>query len=348
MEYNYAVFVGRFQPFHVGHLRNIQKALSIAEKLIIIVGSAYCAPNIKNPFSYELRKKMIMADLVLADIDKNRIIIEPVTDWFYDENGWKNEVQEKVYKHAAWQEKIAIIGHQKDASSYYLKCFPRWQHVDVDNFNAFNATCFRRQYFVKHVIEPQYMISPDSDKGSYHYVAEFMQSSLFTRLCEEYQVIDAYQKSWEKAPFAPIFVTVDAMVIVNNKLLLIKRKYAPGKELWAFPGGFLDQEERIFDGIIRELVEETQVAISRDELKKCHVETRVFDYPERSLRGRTITHVGLFIQQTASLPHIQADDDAEVARWVDLEEVYQYMSDKLMDDHYQIIRNMLHRHKLLT
>ena len=52
-DYKHAVFIGRFQPFHNGHLGVVQHGLSIAEQLIIVVGSIGSAPTIKNPFWWE-------------------------------------------------------------------------------------------------------------------------------------------------------------------------------------------------------------------------------------------------------------------------------------------------------
>ena len=44
------VFVGRFQPFHKGHLEFIKKILKEVEELIIIVGSSQFSHRIDNPF----------------------------------------------------------------------------------------------------------------------------------------------------------------------------------------------------------------------------------------------------------------------------------------------------------
>ena len=348
MKYSLAVFVGRFQPFHVGHLHNINQALLIADKLVIIVGSSFRASSIKNPFSFDQRKQMILSDLALVGIDLNRVAIEPVSDWFYDENGWINEVSSAVLKHADNQDKIAIVGHQKDASSYYLKCFPSWQHVDVDNYCAFNATDFRKKLFKDVLINPEYMVSKDQSQGSYYWLTKFIQSSEFRALKHEYDVIESYHKSWELAPFAPMFVTTDAMLIVNGYLLLIKRKDAPGKDLWALPGGFLEQDERVIDGVMRELFEETQVGLPQSRLQESLVATEVFDYPGRSERGRVITHLGLFaIDNTGNyLPTVKADDDAKEAKWFLLEQVLEHMSSQLMDDHYQIIRYISHHYRI--
>ena len=58
-----------------------------------------------------------------------------------------------------------------------------------------------------------------------------------------------------------IKVTVDAVVFSHNEqylqVLLVKRKYDPCKGMWAFPGGFVEDDEELEDAAIRELEEET-------------------------------------------------------------------------------------------
>jgi hypothetical protein len=60
-----------------------------------------------------------------------------------------------------------------------------------------------------------------------------------------------------------------------------------------------------------------------------------------------ITHLGLFVLNITSLPKIQADDDAKAVKWVKLEEVLEKMSHLLMDDHYQIIKFMSLKYRLI-
>ena len=54
-----ALFIGRFQPLHKGHLSAIKQAVNGSDKLIICVGSSQKSNEPENPFSFEERKKMI-------------------------------------------------------------------------------------------------------------------------------------------------------------------------------------------------------------------------------------------------------------------------------------------------
>ena len=58
-EYKTALFIGRFQPFHNGHLYSLNKCLEIAEKVVIAVGSSQESGTENNPWDYKLRKRMV-------------------------------------------------------------------------------------------------------------------------------------------------------------------------------------------------------------------------------------------------------------------------------------------------
>ncbi|AEB28295.1 bifunctional nicotinamide-nucleotide adenylyltransferase/Nudix hydroxylase [Francisella hispaniensis] len=339
--YDISVFIGRFQPFHKGHLHNIIIALQNSKKIIINIGSCFNAPNIKNPFSFEQRKQMIESDLQVAGIDLDAVVIEPLADYFYQEQKWQDELRKNVYKHAKNTNSIAIVGHIKDNSSYYIKSFPEWGYIAVDNYKNFNATEFRQKFY-KGIISKQYMCNDSPNLGTYNFLREFMAKQVYQDLVAENNYVIEYKKLWQKAPFKPIFVTVDALVIVNNHILMVQRKAFPGKGLWALPGGFLEYDETISQAIIRELFEETNINLSHEQLtvaKRCE---KVFDYPDRSVRGRTISHVGLFIfDQWPSLPEINAADDAKDVKWLALSSNIKNMCDKMLEDHYQIITLLL-------
>ncbi|WP_150463689.1 bifunctional nicotinamide-nucleotide adenylyltransferase/Nudix hydroxylase [Francisella sp. XLW-1] len=339
--YDISVFIGRFQPFHRGHLHNILVALENSKKVIINVGSSFNAPNIKNPFSFEFRRQMIIEDLKLAGIDLCLIEIEPLADYFYQEQKWEESLRQNVYKYARLDETIAIVGHIKDESSYYIKSFPEWGYIPVDNYKNYNATEFRK-YFYKGEILDEYMCSRTLNQGTFKLLNAFMQSVTYQDLVAENNYVVDYKYSWRNAPYKPNLVTVDALVIVNNHILLVQRKGFPGKGLWALPGGFLECEETISQAIVRELFEETNIDLSIEQLSLAKRFEKVFDYPDRSVRGRTISHVGVFVlEEWPSLPIINAADDANKVQWVSIDSIINSMYDRMLEDHYQIITVLL-------
>jgi nicotinamide-nucleotide adenylyltransferase len=74
------LFVGRFQPFHKGHLATVRFALGKVDQLVIVVGSAQKSHEPKNPFTAGERIRMIKESLDSEKIDASRILIIPVPD----------------------------------------------------------------------------------------------------------------------------------------------------------------------------------------------------------------------------------------------------------------------------
>jgi len=85
------VFVGRFQPFHNGHLEVIKKIVKEVDELVIIVGSSQYSHELDNPFTAGERITMIRRALEEKGIQLSRIWIIPVPD---------------VHQHALWVSQI--------------------------------------------------------------------------------------------------------------------------------------------------------------------------------------------------------------------------------------------------
>lgn len=72
-----ALFIGRFQPFHLGHLLLLQELSTEYEMVIIGIGSSQYHDTAENPFSEEERKQMIMHSLQTVGIQSYRIVSIP-------------------------------------------------------------------------------------------------------------------------------------------------------------------------------------------------------------------------------------------------------------------------------
>ena len=77
------LMLGRFQPFHKGHLALTKQILSECDELLIIIGSAQFNFIDKDPFSAGERVLMIHEALKEARVDLSRCYIIPVAN---DEN----------------------------------------------------------------------------------------------------------------------------------------------------------------------------------------------------------------------------------------------------------------------
>ena len=74
------LFVGRFQPFHKGHLATVKFALGKVDQLVIVVGSAQKSHESKNPFTADERVRMIKESLDSDKVDMFKVLIIPVPD----------------------------------------------------------------------------------------------------------------------------------------------------------------------------------------------------------------------------------------------------------------------------
>ncbi|HEX5362511.1 MAG TPA: adenylyltransferase/cytidyltransferase family protein, partial [Fluviicoccus sp.] len=147
--YDFLVFIGRFQPFHVAHLAVIREALRQAREVIVLVGSAGQSRNLRNPFTVDERTAMIRASL--NDEEQERVHLQPLRDSLYDDDRWVADVRAAVMavlqrRACAPDSRIGLIGHDKDDSTYYLTLFPGWGSVPVDNIDAISATPLRTAY----------------------------------------------------------------------------------------------------------------------------------------------------------------------------------------------------------
>ncbi|WP_313342447.1 bifunctional nicotinamide-nucleotide adenylyltransferase/Nudix hydroxylase [Stenotrophomonas sp.] len=348
MEYDYLVFIGRFEPFHNGHAAVARLALSRARKLIFLVGSADTPRSLRNPWTVAERAVMIQAAL---DGSTERLIIRPLRDHLYNEAHWIAGVQRAVADAlrsdgAAADAKVGLVGMDKDVSSYYLREFPQWPLVDVQHTETLSATELRRYLFESGDLDfhgALLMLRGNVPAPVYEMLEAFRKSSpAYGQLVAEYRFIEQYRAAWKDAPYAPTFVTTDAVVVHSGHVLLVRRRSEPGKGLWALPGGFVGQQQSLLDSCLRELREETRLKIPLPVLKGSLKSQHVFDHPERSQRGRTITHAFHFEFAAGELPPVRGGDDADKARWIPVSEALD-MGPQLYEDHLHILEFFLGR-----
>lgn len=353
-KYDLAVVIGRFEPYHAGHQILINKALMVADRVLVLIGSSFSPRTIKNPFTYEERSDMILGSLGLENPTWGPVLTEPLIDNLYSDDDWVNSVQSNINKwlpvyDASTPEseckpiRVAIVGNKKDESSYYLDLFPQYDYVAVDEVKlGFDATTVREVLFEKPgMVDLLKSLVP---QNVFEFFKEFMKTSEYFRIQRECFMVKKYKEAWKAAPYAPTFVTVDAVVKKAGHIYLVKRKHAPGEGLWALPGGFVEPNERLRDAAVRELKEETNIDLPTGLLYGSMGEGVVFDHPGRSLRGRTFSHAFLFdldkADKKAGLPKTKAADDAADCKAFTYDEILS-MPDKIFEDHLSIIRKLV-------
>ena len=77
------VFLARMQPLHNAHLLMIKKALNECDRVAVCLGSANKEDMLRNPFSLEFRKSMLMEALQdeIEDFSEERVLVFEVPDW---------------------------------------------------------------------------------------------------------------------------------------------------------------------------------------------------------------------------------------------------------------------------
>jgi bifunctional NMN adenylyltransferase/nudix hydrolase len=265
----------------------------------------------------------------------------------YNNTRWAGETYSKAVMEGATQDKeTCLIGCFKDDSSWYLKMFPQWGFEEIgkiyDNDNRImNATEVRDELFFWGQVESTFgrgLLAKSTEED----LVNWADTEEFTALQIESRYLKGYKDKWATAPYAPTFVTTDCVVIKSGHILMINRKVNPGKGLWALPGGFLDPGESLEDCAIRELKEETRIKVDKPVLRRSIIENKIFDHPNRSLRGRTITHAYLIDLGEGPLPPVKGGDDASGAHWILLADM-KNLEDKMFEDHNDIIQHLTSR-----
>jgi bifunctional NMN adenylyltransferase/nudix hydrolase len=102
----------------------------------------------------------------------------------------------------------------------------------------------------------------------------------------------------------------------------------------------VEPRDTLLQSALRELQEETGLRLLPDTLAGAFRGVAVFDHPDRSQRGRTITHAHHFDLGERELPELQGADDAAQARWVPVAELAA-MEEQFYDDHFHMLDRFL-------
>jgi 8-oxo-dGTP diphosphatase len=100
-------------------------------------------------------------------------------------------------------------------------------------------------------------------------------------------------------------LTVDVVIPAEEGVVLIRRRYEPFEGQWALPGGFVEVGETVEEAAVREVAEETGLAVELSRL------VGVYSEPDRDPRGHNVSVAFLAVVLSGDL--VAATDAAEVA-----------------------------------
>ena len=318
-----AVFVGRWQPPDRQQLAQIRQAIDTAHQVVIVISAAHQARTPRQPFTWQERAAMIEQALGPAAFARVRLI--PLRD-VHDDARFAQAVHEQA------QAVAGELGLPRDATV---------NTVDLSSDDT--GACVRDTLFgadAQSLDSALDSLADTLEPSTQAFLTNWCQQPWRAALAQEWRMLRAYRQAWDKAPYPPVFVTVDAVVRCANRILLIRRGQAPGLGLLALPGGFIELRETAWRSALRELQEETRWPLSDDEMRGAQRGSAVFDHPDRSQRGRTITHAFYFDLGDRPLPEVHADDDAQAAQWVEITQLPR-LEDQFHDDHFHILDHFL-------
>lgn len=339
------VCVMHAQPFHLGHQAMLAQALARPGQVVVALADAHQARTPATPFTLAEREAMLRNSL--PAVAQARVHVLPLR------NLPKREQREQSIERGVqalldqWRwhgnAPVTLLDCARHADDPQVLRPGGWPCELLPPFPS-----LARQELLDLWLGAGPEVAPASwdrlaqalPPASLSAMRQLSASPVFAELVEEWHMLKRYRQAWSAAPYPPTFVTVDAVLTCAAHVLLIERAQAPGKGLLALPGGFIDLRDSTWQSAVRELREETRLQLSDAELSAACRGKAVFDHPERSQRGRTITHAFHIDLGDVPLPFIEAADDARDARWVPVTELIGWAS-RLHEDHLFILDHFL-------
>ncbi len=135
--FDFGLFVGRFQPFHKGHLHALRFAIKFCKKLVIGVGSSQISNTERNPLTSNKRIAIIKTTLGNEILSKNRLIFAKIPDFSNDEKWFR-------YIISRWPKTAVVFSRNRVVNRIFkehgiLVISPPWH-----NRNKFSGTKIRK------------------------------------------------------------------------------------------------------------------------------------------------------------------------------------------------------------
>ena len=338
--YDHAVVIGRFAPCDNGHVERLSHIAAMARQVLILVSSADKARESRLPWTADEREAMLRSGLgEVAD----GFVFGRIGDHPYDPETFAEEVRGQLDAGVDGAiGKVCVVSRALDVRPAARDALPAdWARITPppgpDRGLMLDALYGDAGAFA--------LLGAQVPTAVFEHLQAFRGTDVFADMADEHHYVEAYKKSWEVAPYPVVFVATDVLAIQADAdgvphILLVRRGGIPGKGQWAMPGGYLDPQEELITGALRELREETGLTLSDAEIKACLRRVEAFSDPERASRGRVITHNHHFVLPAGPLPVVEGADDAEHALWLPLGDLASLRA-AFFEDHYAMIEHIL-------
>lgn len=362
--YDAGLMLGRFQIVTEGHLAGVIAMSRSARLCTIGIGSANQSRDTRNAWSANERIEMWRAALPAEILNRTRFFTQ---EDLGNSLRWASAVENRMARILRDEgldpdiADVALFGHRKDATSFYLDDFPNWILEQLPNVDGINASDLRDAYLRMDDFGVWADMARDRvPEGVISWLEEFHDSDEFDMLHEEASRQDKAAEPWRRretrdAPGLPhdvIFNHATAVVVQGNRVLLQRRSNFPGKGYWALPEGHIHLREGEVQAAMRLAFERTGLDVSETVLRKALKDSWTRTDPHRTAWGRTIAFPSVFLlepvpkgrtpeerRKSMALPRVRASDDTA---FFTFDEVRR-MRSEIYADHAIIIDQALER-----
>jgi len=134
-----ALFIGRFQPPHKGHIAAVQNLTRQHDKVVIALGSCYTVGKSRYPFLALYREKMLLSSLAYERCDLSKIEILHVQD-YKDFNDWLADIleicEQKKVTHVVTGNEEQILGELREKNMKLPFTFVNPEETSGIDFHA--------------------------------------------------------------------------------------------------------------------------------------------------------------------------------------------------------------------
>lgn len=323
----FGVLIDRFQPLTRAHLQVIEQAAPHVEQLIVVIGSARQSPSTDAPFTAAERRSMLRSALDELGL---KAVITAVPDHHYQKQMWLAELHAAVEQYTMGSADVRLI--LSEEASELRSQLPEWTPLMIRADTAEQQRQARSALLDSPDGERRSDLMPESTLETARGV---MQSERGIWLRREWAQASAEAQRWANTPYPPTFLTTDAVVVRSGHVLVTRRPEHPGQHQLALPGGFLDQRLSLRDSCVQNLMRKTGLG-ERFEARDWSAYLRseqLFDHPQRSPRGRTVTQVCAFDLGQGPLPRLP---QGSAASWMPLSSALA-QPEEWFEDHHAIL-----------